>query len=240
MAHFDKAGVAPQRYLVELRTDDAGSYQVGQTLGPDIFEVGQKSTSRNDARQGLCGRHEAPWFPWPARHHGVQRKTSLTRFHRRLFNPGRVFKGMRMAGRTGHVRQTTQNLTIQAIDAERDSSSCVVPFRPAWRRRADPQRSEGAWLPLTFIPGRWNPEGHGRAAESIFDVQTNVPLIHPGCDRAAGRGPPGHRRHQDPRRGARRWQVNPTKQKGTSRARQGLDPAPPVRRRRGCAWADAA
>ena len=35
--HFAKAGVAPQRYVVELRTDDAGSYELGQTVGPDFF-----------------------------------------------------------------------------------------------------------------------------------------------------------------------------------------------------------
>lgn len=118
--HFDKAGVAPQRYLVELRTDDAGSYQVGQTLGPDIFEVGQEvdvtGTTRGKGYAGVMKRHG---FHGLRASHGVQRKHRSPGSIGGCSTPGRVFKGMRMAGRTGHVRQTTQNLTIQAIDAER-------------------------------------------------------------------------------------------------------------------------
>ena len=118
--HFDKAGVAPQRYLVELRTDDAGSYQVGQTLGPDIFEVGQEvdvtGTTRGKGYAGVMKRHG---FHGLRATHGVQRKHRSPGSIGGCSTPGRVFKGMRMAGRTGHVRQTTQNLTIQAIDAER-------------------------------------------------------------------------------------------------------------------------
>ena len=118
--HFEKAGVAPQRYLVELRTDDAGSYEVGQALGPDIFEVGQEvdvtGTTRGKGYAGVMKRHG---FHGLRATHGVQRKHRSPGSIGGCSTPGRVFKGMRMAGRMGHVRQTTQNLTIQAIDAER-------------------------------------------------------------------------------------------------------------------------
>lgn len=118
--HFAKAGVAPQRYVVELRTEDAGSYELGQTVGPDIFEVGQEvdvtGTTRGKGYAGVMKRHG---FHGLGAGHGVQRKHRSPGSIGGCSTPGHVFKGMRMAGRMGHERQTTQNLTIQAIDTER-------------------------------------------------------------------------------------------------------------------------
>ena len=118
--HFAKAGVAPQRYVVELRTDDAGSYELGQTVGPDIFEVGQEvdvtGTTRGKGYAGVMKRHG---FHGLGAGHGVLRKHRSPGSIGGCSTPGHVFKGMRMAGRMGHERQTTQNLTIQAIDTER-------------------------------------------------------------------------------------------------------------------------
>jgi large subunit ribosomal protein L3 len=118
--HFAKAWVAPQRYVVELRTDDAGSYELGQTVGPDIFEVGQEvdvtGTTRGKGYAGVMKRHG---FHGLGAGHGVQRKHRSPGSIGGCSTPGHVFKGMRMAGRMGHERQTTQNLTIQAIDTER-------------------------------------------------------------------------------------------------------------------------
>ena len=118
--HFAKAGVAPQRYVVELRPDDAGSYELGQTVGPDIFEVGQEvdvtGTTRGKGYAGVMKRHG---FHGLGAGHGVQRKHRSPGSIGGCSTPGHVFKGMRMAGRMGHERQTTQNLTIQAIDTER-------------------------------------------------------------------------------------------------------------------------
>ena len=43
--HFAKAGVTPRRHLVEIRTDDAASYTLGQEISAEVFEAGQTSTS---------------------------------------------------------------------------------------------------------------------------------------------------------------------------------------------------
>ncbi|WP_241002730.1 50S ribosomal protein L3, partial [Streptomyces sp. CB01881] len=51
--------------------------------------------------------------------HGVQRKHRSPGSIGGCATPGRVFKGVRMAGRMGHERVTTQNLTIHAVDAEK-------------------------------------------------------------------------------------------------------------------------
>ena len=59
--HYAKAGVTPRRHLVELRTDDASEYTLGQELGPDVFEAGQMvdvaGTSKGKGFAGTMKRH---------------------------------------------------------------------------------------------------------------------------------------------------------------------------------------
>ncbi len=118
--HFEKAGVTPRRHLVELRTSNAGEFALGQEITADIFEAGQKvdvvGTTKGKGTAGVMKRHGF---------HGVGASHGAHRNHRKpgsiggASTPGRVFKGMKMAGRMGHVRQTTQNLTVHAVDMER-------------------------------------------------------------------------------------------------------------------------
>lgn len=118
--HFAAANVAPHRYLVELRTTDATEYEVGQKLTVDMFAEGQKvdvtGTTKGKGYAGVMKRHG---FAGLRASHGVQRKHRSPGSIGGCSTPGRVFKGLRMAGRMGHVRQTTANLKVQAIDAER-------------------------------------------------------------------------------------------------------------------------
>jgi large subunit ribosomal protein L3 len=118
--HFEKAGVAPRRHLVELRTSDAGEYTVGQEITAEVFEAGQKidavGTSKGKGFAGVMKRHN---FRGLGKAHGVQRKHRSPGSIGACATPGRVFKGVRMAGRMGHERVTVQNLTVHAIDAEK-------------------------------------------------------------------------------------------------------------------------
>ncbi|MCX6460370.1 MAG: 50S ribosomal protein L3 [Actinobacteria bacterium] len=117
---FEKAGVTPRRHILEIRTDNASEYTVGQEVGADVFEAGSSidvtATTKGKGYAGVMKRHGF---------HGVSSSHGSHKNHRKpgsiggCSTPGRVFKGMRMAGRMGGVRQTTQNLTIQAVDAER-------------------------------------------------------------------------------------------------------------------------
>ena len=117
--HFAKAGVTPRRHLVELRTDDASEYSVGQELAVDTFEAGQTidvvGTTKGKGYAGVMKRHG---FAGVSASHGAHRNHRKPGSIGGCATPGRVFKGMRMAGRMGTNRQTTQNLTIHAIDAE--------------------------------------------------------------------------------------------------------------------------
>ena len=118
--HFAKAGVTPRRHLVELRTDDASEYTLGQELNVDTFEAGQRvdvvGTTKGKGFAGVMKRHGF---------HGVGASHGAHRNHRKpgsigaCATPGRVFKGLRMAGRMGHVSATTTGLTVHKVDTER-------------------------------------------------------------------------------------------------------------------------
>jgi large subunit ribosomal protein L3 len=118
--HFTKAGVTPRRHLVELRTSDAGEYTVGQELTAEVFDQGAVvdvvATSKGKGYAGVMKRHG---FAGLGASHGTQRKHRSPGSIGGCATPGRVFKGLRMAGRMGGARVTTQNLTVHRVDAER-------------------------------------------------------------------------------------------------------------------------
>jgi len=118
--HFAKAGVNPRRHLTEIRTADAAAYAVGQELGVETLEVGSKidvvGTSKG---KGFAGHMKRHGFSGVAASHGAHRNHRKPGSIGATTTPGRVFKGMRMAGRMGTDRVTTLNLTLHAVDAER-------------------------------------------------------------------------------------------------------------------------
>src|SRR5690606_1073247 len=100
------------RHLVELRTADAAEYSVGQEITADVFDAGAKvdvvGTSKGKGTAGVMKRHG---FGGLGASHGTQRKHRSPGSIGGCATPGRVFKGLRMAGRMGNARVTTQNLT---------------------------------------------------------------------------------------------------------------------------------
>jgi len=120
-AHFEAAGVTPRRHVTEIRTADAGDYTLGQELTVDgTFEAGQLvdvvGTSKGKGTAGVMKRHN---FKGVSASHGAHRNHRKPGSIGGASTPSRVFKGLRMAGRMGNVRQTTQNLTVHAVDAEK-------------------------------------------------------------------------------------------------------------------------
>ena len=119
--HFAKAGVTPRRSVAELRTLDTTSYSVGQELGASVFAAGElvdaTGTSTGKGTAGVMKRHG---FHGLGSSHGVDRKHRMPGSIGACSTPGRVFKGMRMAGVMGGVRVTTQNLVVHSVDAERN------------------------------------------------------------------------------------------------------------------------
>jgi large subunit ribosomal protein L3 len=118
--HFTKAGVTPRRYLVELRTSDADQYTLGQEVTAETFGAGDlvdvTGRSKGKGTAGVMKRHG---FHGLGASHGTQRKHRSPGSIGGCATPGRVFKGMKMAGRMGHMRTTVPRLTVHAVDAER-------------------------------------------------------------------------------------------------------------------------
>jgi large subunit ribosomal protein L3 len=118
--HFAKAGVTPRRYLVELRTDDAAEYTLGQEVTAETFTAGElidvTATSKGKGFAGVVKRHG---FKGLSSSHGTKRKHRAPGSIGGCAYPGRVFKGVRMAGRMGGERTTTANLTLHGVDADR-------------------------------------------------------------------------------------------------------------------------
>jgi large subunit ribosomal protein L3 len=118
--HFAKANTTGKREVVEFR--DADNANIGDVIDVTIFEAGEfvdvVGTSKGKGFQGVVKRHGFA---------GVGESTHGQ--HNRLRAPGsigacsfpaRVFKGIRMAGRTGGTRVKTQNLEILKVDTEKN------------------------------------------------------------------------------------------------------------------------
>ena len=117
---FEKAGVTPRKHLAELRTADASEYTLGQEVTAETFAAAEvvdvTGVTKGKGTAGVMKRHG---FKGLSASHGVHRKHRSPGSIGGCSTPGRVFKGMRMAGRMGNAQVTIQNLTIHAVDAER-------------------------------------------------------------------------------------------------------------------------
>jgi large subunit ribosomal protein L3 len=133
--HFQKAGVAPLRHLAESRisAEAAAGYEVGQEVRVEIFEKGQRvdaiGITKGRGTTGVVKRHG---FAVKRRTHGTHEAFRHAGAIGAGSYPGRVFKGMKMAGRFGNERSTSLNLEVVRVDAERDLLfvSGAVPGHP--------------------------------------------------------------------------------------------------------------
>ncbi|MDO4899988.1 50S ribosomal protein L3 [Actinomyces sp.] len=118
--HFAKAGVAPRRHVAEVRTSLAGEFTPGQELKADTFEVGQlvdvTGTSKGKGFAGTMKRHG---FAGVGASHGAHRNHRKPGSVGACATPGRIFKGLRMAGRMGHATTTVQNLKVRGVDTDK-------------------------------------------------------------------------------------------------------------------------
>jgi len=119
--HFEKAGVAPGRKLVELRLDDVSEYAVGQTLAADVLAAGDlvdvTSVSKGKGFAGVMKRHGFKGLPASHGAHKVHRKPGAVG---QCATPSRVFKGKKMPGRMGGTKVTTLNLEVVKADADQN------------------------------------------------------------------------------------------------------------------------
>ena len=120
--HFHRAGVAAKRHLVESRiaAEEAEAYEPGQEIKVDVFTAGQRvdvtGTSKGRGTAGVVKRHN---FAVKRRTHGTHENTRHGGAIGAGSYPGRVLKGMKMAGRLGNEQVTTTNLEVVRVDPER-------------------------------------------------------------------------------------------------------------------------
>ncbi len=118
--HFAKANVEPKRKLAEFRIPEDALIEVGATMTADHFIAGQRvdvvGTSIGKGFAGAMKRHN---FGGLRASHGVSISHRSHGSTGQCQDPGKVFKGKKMAGHMGDVRVTTQNLEVVKTDVER-------------------------------------------------------------------------------------------------------------------------
>ncbi|MFO7172005.1 MAG: 50S ribosomal protein L3 [Bacillota bacterium] len=117
--HFQKAGVAPKRYLRELRLESVDGYNVGDEIKVDIFSPGELVD--------VTGTSKGKGFAGGIKRWGLRRgpMSHGSKYHRRpgslgFRRAGRVPKGRRLPGRMGGERVTILGLKVVRVDAERN------------------------------------------------------------------------------------------------------------------------
>jgi large subunit ribosomal protein L3 len=116
--HLKKLG--DFRYLREVRVDDPNEYEIGQTLGADVFEEGDivNVVSKSKGR-GFAGGVKRHHFSGGPKTHGQSDRHRAPGSIGSGTTPGRVRKGLRMAGHMGDAKVTVKNLRVFQADTER-------------------------------------------------------------------------------------------------------------------------
>ena len=118
---FGKAGISAKKHLKEFRLEDISSYQVGDTVGADLFAAGEKVDVTGITKgRGYTGAVKR----WG--NHILRMTHGTGPIHRQVgsmgstSSPSRVFKNKKMAGQYGNEQVTVLNLEVAKIDAEKN------------------------------------------------------------------------------------------------------------------------
>lgn len=118
--HFAKAKVEPKRYVREFRVDEDALVEVGAELSANHFVSGQcVDVTGRSIGKGFAGAMKRHNFGGLRASHGVSVSHRSHGSTGQCQDPGKVFKGKKMAGHMGARRVTTQNLEVVSIDEDR-------------------------------------------------------------------------------------------------------------------------
>jgi len=118
--HFAKAKVEPKKKLVEFRVSEDNLVDVGAEIGANHFVAGQHIDAAGiTVGKGFAGAMKRHGFGGLRATHGVSISHRSHGSTGQCQDPGKVFKGKKMAGQMGNKRRTQQNLLVAAVDAER-------------------------------------------------------------------------------------------------------------------------
>jgi len=109
------------RYLREIRTDNVKDYQVGQKIDAGIFKAGDIVQIEGISKgKGFAGGVKRYHFHGGPKTHGQSDRHRAPGSVGATTTPGRVFKGLRMAGHMGARKVTTRNLEVVEVDAAKN------------------------------------------------------------------------------------------------------------------------
>ncbi len=147
--HFAVAKVEPKRKLAEFRVSAENMIDVGAELSAEHFVEGQKvDVTGTTIGKGFAGAMKRHNFGGLRASHGVSVSHRSHGSTGQCQDPGKVFKGKRMAGHMGATRVTTQNLEVVQTDGERG----LILIRGAV------PGSKGAWILVRDAHKRARPE----------------------------------------------------------------------------------
>jgi large subunit ribosomal protein L3 len=182
--HFAKAQVEPKKRVVEFRVSEDNLIEPGSELTAEHFVPGQKvDVAGRSIGKGFAGAMKRWNFGGLRASHGVSISHRSHGSTGQCQDPGKVFKGKKMAGHYGDARITLQNLEVVRVDAE-DGYILVRGSVPgasgSWVEIRDAVKGVGdAELPM---PG---------AIRKVEDSEPdNVPPASPEADMAAEGGLP--------------------------------------------------
>ncbi len=121
--HYAAANSTAGRGLWEFRLEEGEGveYSTGSELSVDLFSAGQVvDVQGKSIGKGFAGGIKRHHFSMQDATHGNSRSHRVLGSIGMCQTPGRVFKGKKMEGHLGNVKRTVQNLTIQAVDTERN------------------------------------------------------------------------------------------------------------------------
>lgn len=119
--HFAKAKVEPKKTVCEFRVDATDGLDIGSEVKADHFEAGQfVDVAGTTIGKGFAGAMKRHNFGGLRATHGVSISHRSHGSTGQCQDPGKVFKGKKMAGHMGAVRQTIQNLKVVRVDAEKN------------------------------------------------------------------------------------------------------------------------
>ncbi len=184
--HFAKAKVEPKRKLIEFRVSADALLEVGQELSPDHFVPGQYvDVAGITIGKGFAGAMKRHHFSGLRASHGVSVSHRSLGSTGNSQDPGKVFKGKKMAGHMGDRRATQQNLRIVSTDAEEGLilvRGAVPGAKGGWVRIIDAVKHsvpEDAPFPAGLLAS--GPEG---APEAEVAPEAEAPAETPAADGA--------------------------------------------------------
>ena len=178
--HFAAAKVEPKRKIAEFRVSEDNLINVGEEIIANHFLNGQKvdvsGTSIGKGFQGAMKRHN---FSGLRASHGVSVSHRSHGSTGQCQEPGRVFKGKKMAGHMGSARVTTQNLEVVKTDIDRG----LIMIKGAV------PGSRGGWVTVKDAVKKAAPEGlpfpaalRSQQAAAVAEAPAEAPATDGGAE----------------------------------------------------------